>query len=423
MLCAAAVLACGLAPATADAATLANNGTLTYTGLPGEQNTIEFESHPGGVLYVGPMRGSVSGCESTSSPTLVRCLGVGSIVADLGDGDDVAFAMEPYPAALSGGPGDDMLGLLDPGVGSVLSGGPGLDTAVLATRRNSAISVSLDDVSNDGVASVPVHVGSDIENVSASSSAPVTVTGSAGANDLTGGAGDDSIIGGAGSDALFGNDGQDTLDARDGETDRVECGPGRDTALVDPFDHVGDSCEVVQVAQIGRVVHDDAAPRVAFEPGDELEVAASDDRGVVSVRFQAGDRTLCTDTTAPFSCSFQPRVEDVGRMTIVAVATDTAGQTATALRTAKVPKFEPRSVSLSVKRRGRGVVATGKVTLPAGVPCSGEVAIKRGRATKTAKLSRACTYRIVMPSGGTFYAAYRGTKAIEPKRSAWRGAR
>ena len=221
---------------------------------------------------------------------------------------------------------------------------------------------------------------------------------------------------------LVGRGGDDTLDARDGETDRVECGSGADTALVDPFDHVSESCEQVQVTQLGSAL-DDLPPRVEFKPGSALEVTASDDRGVASVRFSAGEQTLCTDTTAPYTCDFRPGVGDVGRKTIVAVAVDGAGQTATAIRTLVVPRLKPRSVSLTVKRQGRRFVATGKVTLPRGIPCDGEVAVKAGKTTRTGKLSRTCTFRIALPSGGRFVATYRGTAAIEPKRSPARSAR
>ena len=84
---------------------------------------------------------------------------------------------------------------------------------------------------------------------------------------------------------------------------------------------------------------DDAPPTVAFTgPADgarlsgapTLTADAADDRGVASVRFMAGARVLCTDTTAPYACPFSLTGADVGRATLVAVATDGAGQTATA---------------------------------------------------------------------------------------------
>ena len=56
---------------------------------------------------------------------------------------------------------------------------------------------------------------------------------------LQGGRGDDRLEGGSGRDRLSGGKGQDRLLARDGHADRVNGGPGKDAAQVDPtLDHV-----------------------------------------------------------------------------------------------------------------------------------------------------------------------------------------
>jgi len=68
-----------------------------------------------------------------------------------------------------------------------------------------------------------------------------------GGNDrLYGLAGNDIVVGGAGSDRMFGGRGTDRLEARDGERDLVDCGSGRDTAIVDNVDEVNSTCETVQ---------------------------------------------------------------------------------------------------------------------------------------------------------------------------------
>ena len=58
-------------------------------------------------------------------------------------------------------------------------------------------------------------------------------------------AGDDTIEGRGGDDALFGGAGADRLLARDGRRDTVDCGPGRDQAVVDRRDVVR-GCERVR---------------------------------------------------------------------------------------------------------------------------------------------------------------------------------
>jgi hypothetical protein len=67
-----------------------------------------------------------------------------------------------------------------------------------------------------------------------------------GANDrLYGFAGNDLIVGGPGKDRLYGGTGNDRLEARDGQRDLVDCGPGKDVAIVDIIDQVS-ACETVK---------------------------------------------------------------------------------------------------------------------------------------------------------------------------------
>ena len=70
---------------------------------------------------------------------------------------------------------------------------------------------------------------------------------------------------------------------------------------------------------------------------------------------------------APYECAFRPTAGDVGRTTLVAVATDGAGQTAVALRTATVARFTPRGLSAKTTRRGLRFTTRGVLRMPAGV--------------------------------------------------------
>jgi hypothetical protein len=72
-----------------------------------------------------------------------------------------------------------------------------------------------------------------------------TLMGGAGDDRLDGGAGKDVITGGSGADTIFGGDGSDTIYAADGERDVIDCGDGRDRAIVDSVDVVK-NCEVVE---------------------------------------------------------------------------------------------------------------------------------------------------------------------------------
>ena len=152
-----------------------------------------------------------------------------------------------------------------------LHGGAGRDS--LSYSAHGAVSVSLDDLSNDGAPGEGDNVGGDIESVTGTVSADTltgdegpntflggdgddTIDGRGGADVLSGGAGGDVVIGGAGRDMLAGDDpqgstcfgsvtqtfncvgGSDELRARDGEVDAVACGFEADVAQVDRADEI-----------------------------------------------------------------------------------------------------------------------------------------------------------------------------------------
>jgi hypothetical protein len=138
-----------------------------------------------------------------------------------------------------------------------------------------------------------------------------------------------------------------------------------------------------------------------------VTATAADDRGVASVTFIKNGGVLCRDTSAPFTCDFRPSGDDVGRNTLTAIATDTSGQTAAAIRNVRVTRFRPRGMSATTTP-GRDRTAPwtfrtrGRVALPAGVTAaqacgSGVVSvqIKRGAntvSTRRVLLTRSCGY-------------------------------
>jgi hypothetical protein len=59
-----------------------------------------------------------------------------------------------------------------------------------------------------------------------------------------------------------------------------------------------------------------------------ITATASDDVGVASVAFSVGGRLICTDTTAPYTCSWAVPKKGNVKYTLLAVAKDTATRTA-----------------------------------------------------------------------------------------------
>jgi Ca2+-binding RTX toxin-like protein len=406
---AAATFACA---APAHAATLVNSGgTLTYTAAAGGFTDLSIDQNPApdGTVNVERNGGdsdaiTPTGC--TIDGDVFSCPGVSTVVMDLGDADDYVEVVDMRaPIAINGGLGDDGLytespgaSTLDGGPGAdyvfasgpaadtinggdgddivgfvpydsvthgadVVNGGPGLDSGRVEVRLHAPafagpveVALSLDGVANDGIAGQGANF-IDVEDATALSqfdSGPVrtfgraTLTGSAAPNLIEGDNGNDVLDGGAGNDVLDGDDGDDTINSRDGFVDRVDCGSGSDVAIVDPLDQVSQGCENVQVA--------DAVIPVTNQPPASAPVP----------------------TPVP------------------------AGPPPTAGTTLTVKRVAPRSVSLRIK----GSRISGTVSLPAGVTkaqgCSGtvKVTVKAGSrtiATRTAGLSRSCTYSARLP--------------------------
>jgi Ca2+-binding RTX toxin-like protein len=128
-----------------------------------------------------------------------------------GDGVDTLYLGGNTKA--NGGPdGDHILsdnGVCAPGSSDEVNGGDGTDLADFG-QATGALSVSLDDVANDGWGGAD-NFHSDVEDVNAGDGGMVLI-GSAGPNVLTGGAGNDLLDGRGGADQLAGGLGIDVAD-------------------------------------------------------------------------------------------------------------------------------------------------------------------------------------------------------------------
>ena len=137
--------------------------------------------------------------------------------------------------------------------------------------------------------------------------------------------------------------------------------------------------------------------------GYELYAISDDDRGVEKVTFYLDGKKECTDREAPFTCKVKPKFVPNDRLTVIAIATDTRGQTASDIGTIKQPnRLKPRRMSLRADTEGRDVFAFGELKIPRGVKpkagCQGskvEVALLQGGDevdSQRVKLDRSCEY-------------------------------
>jgi hypothetical protein len=231
-------------------------------------------------------------------------------------------------------------------------------------------------------------------------------------------AGKGTITGGDGADILEGAGQDDTINSRDGSPDVVICNGGTDTVLADTLDTISPSCENVQIQATPGGAFDDRPPSLVWAaPAANAEISAntttvlsvnaSDDRGLSKVQFYDDDRLVCERVAAPFDCPYQPRGSDVGRNTLIAVATDGAGQTTSVVRAVTVRRFATRSMTLTLhpsrdRKAPYAFALSGKVSRPDPVSpsqgCTGTITFsaKRGSkliSSKRVSLTRTCEYK------------------------------
>jgi hypothetical protein len=356
---------------------------------------------------------------------------------------------------LSGGDGNDSL---NPSNGTnTVSGGAGIDdvfyndnidnaadTAFVATP----VSVSLDGVANDGYAGNNSNIATDVEDVTVTDDGGVNcaaiapepcayggafLAGDSGPNMLAGGSGDDTLTGGGGGDFLSGNAGTNTLNGVNGYPDRLDCG-GTGTANADQLDTVV-ACTTVNTTKLANVglLTQDKAPTVSWaSPKEKAKInpsktntfqvnATAGTHPITKVVYYIGERTACISTTAPYKCAYKGKDTDVGKDTLVAIATDSIGLTSTLTRSITVSTFKPKKLSASTKPKTAKhapfvFTTSGKLTLPTGVSkgkgCTGSVSVtykdgKKKVGSGSTRLHSNCSFSSKMK-----VAVPKGTKAL-----------
>ena len=368
----------------------------------------------------------------------------GDDALDGGGGNDLMFGGDGADTAL-GGIGDDALFDDDAGA-DTYTGGDGSDSFYEQDDSSGGDSYDggggIDQITYDADVPFTLDLAAGIaqgkgdgdkivaiEDIGRGS--PGTFLGTPGSNVIRGSDEADVIDPRAGNDLVFADGGDDAIDLRDGFADRVACGVGADTVQADTLDDVASDCETVTRTDAGYA-NEDRAPTVAITAPSSAAVlstvapntitaTATDDRGIARVIFTTGERSLCADETAPYTCDYRPTSADVGRDTLVAIAVDTAGQTASSVRVVNVPRFKATSLSAkSTPKRDEKAPFTfttrGRLALPAGVlaaaGCTGtvDVSFKAGKKTvssRRVKLQSDCGY--------TSKVAFRLPRRLNPK--------
>jgi Ca2+-binding RTX toxin-like protein len=287
LLCVVAAIAAPAAQASQGSDTDTRGDHIQYVADPGEANQLTVEDTSGGGLHLNDP-GAIIRWLSAPVPGLSDCAGGVhdvyclptdgfEVEAQLGDGNDTFVNRSSWGAIVNLGPGNDTA--VGGGHGYTLDGGPGADDLhggpfnpslvggpvqqnVTYADSPGPVTVTADDVANDGMSGEGDNVHSDVYEVDGSAFGDTisgfraesggagndTLIGTSGNDTIWGGAGNDVLVGGAGQDQVYDTSGNNTFYARDGETDRIWCGSGYDTVYADPQDVIETpgACDNVQ---------------------------------------------------------------------------------------------------------------------------------------------------------------------------------
>lgn len=302
-------------------------------GAAGESDTITNAER----VLGGSAADTITGGPTAS--TLVG--GAGGDTLHGGAAGDVLFGGTESDAT---GSGDDTL---DGGGGAdVLRGGDGVDAVSYATR-GVPVTVSLDDVANDGQAGEGDNVRGDVEAI-IGGAAGDTLTGSTGGNAIDGGGGGDTITGGDATDVLQGGEGDDVIQARDGAADAIACGTGTDAVVADTVDVVVADCEVVDRPAVAA-----PAPQVIIVP---VPVASGSSAPSLPATVRGG--TLKPDARGRIKVTVRCPAQSAACTGTLALRTTKPAKTLST-KTFKVPAGSARAVTFTLSRSLRARVRRG----------------------------------------------------------------
>lgn len=254
--CLTAVAVCGLVPLGARGAQMQDAAARVAEGTPSARVTIL--AVPGATVRWGTVDGSaVAGADYAASggtiafgPEQAAAVVTVPVVDDAAVEGPEAFGVAILEVTNDGVrvptlttvtitdddflPGRCANPVTGTAAGEALTGGPAGDRVTGGGGNDVITTLGGDDCAGGGTGGDRIGLGAGAD----------TGDGGAGADLVAGGAGNDRITGGPGRDDLRGGTGNDRVTARDGIRDRVDCGPGRDVAILDRRD-VAVGCEVV----------------------------------------------------------------------------------------------------------------------------------------------------------------------------------
>ncbi|MCW3013445.1 MAG: hypothetical protein JWO02_537, partial [Solirubrobacterales bacterium] len=145
--------------------------------------------------------------------------------------------------------------------------------------------------------------------------------------------------------------------------------------------------------------------------------------GADELTVLVGDRKICTDTVAPFGCTYLPTVADVGSRTLTFIATGPGGS-AVSTAAVRIAPFSGAELRLTARKTRGGAFVSGLVTSPPRVgnlvACAGaKVRLQLGATRRTVTLTKTCRIKTtrVLGKGSAVRGVYQGSAVVAPADS------
>ena len=236
------------------------HGGVGSDNLMGDEGNDTLDGGPGDDSLVGVPCGFCAEANTTyGSDTYIGGGGSDSVTYE-GRSENLSLTLDGVANDGAAGEGDN----IGADIGTVI-GGSGSDYMVGNARRNIFGGGAGDDVLYGGGSDDQLHGGPGNDRV----------FGEDGQDVVAGGDGDDYIVGGQGVDRFYGEDvdacipsscasGQDVIEARDGNQEMIDCGPGTDSAKVDPNELVRNDVDLSNQCESVDGLAAGSSPAAAF---------------------------------------------------------------------------------------------------------------------------------------------------------------
>ena len=165
----------------------------------------------------------------------------------------------------------------------------------------------------------------------------------------------------------------------------------------------------------------------SVRPERPLDLTLDTD-GATRATYKLGEKVICQPGAAPFTCTYLPTTNDVGRRTLTVTIADDLGRTTFRELVLNVQRFRGATVKArAVRKSGGRIRVGGSLVRPARVSArkgcaAGEVAVRVGKRKRTVELDSDCDFATTLRASGRPSVKFLGNSVLLPSNAARAGS-